>query len=251
MADKGKGSNRRKKTLTSAQRLQLQKQAQAAAASQAASKKTSGTINQPTIGGQAVKTGDEYVPLSIQVAKSGEDLRRRQKKGIAWFEKKVKDFIKPGDAQYSHYQSQQKPFIGGMFFYIYDAKWKDKLEYWDALPLVIPIFFYDNGFLGLNLHYLDIQLRIKLLNKLMEFARTKNKRKYMELSYGLLKTLSQFDLVKPTIHRYLFDHLKTRLVKVNFESWEDAAYLPVQDFRKASASKVWADSRRIYKGGKR
>jgi hypothetical protein len=32
--------------------------------------------------------------------------------------------------------------------------------------------------------------------------------------------------------------------------WETAIYLPIQQFKKKSSKSVWADSRKVYQGGK-
>lgn len=179
------------------------------------------------------------------IAKTKEEARKRRSRGIAWFEDKIKRYVKNDtDHTWSNYQPKQVPFIGGMFFYIYDAKHKDKLPYWDALPLVIPFSIQDDRMTCINLHYLPIDLRIVLLKKLMEFSTKYKGREYMKISYNMLKSLSEIKLVKPTIHTYLYSHIKTRLIKVNADAWGVAAYLPVTEFQKATNRKVWSDSRR-------
>ena len=56
----------------------------------------------------------------------------------------------------------QKPRVGQMYSYIYNPKTKDKLPYYDMVPLVIPVSYTNNGFYGLNFHYLSLQERNKL-----------------------------------------------------------------------------------------
>ena len=77
--------------------------------------------------------------------------------------------------------------LGKMYFYYYDPKTKENLQYWDKFPLVIPIETYRDGFLGLNLHYISPKQRLVLLDALSEFA---NNSKYDEttrlrLTYNL------------------------------------------------------------------
>jgi hypothetical protein len=64
--------------------------------------------------------------------------------------------------------------IGRMYMFSYDAKWKDKLPYWDAFPLIFPIDFKKDGFLGINLHYLPPVLRAKLMDELYTRADRKD-----------------------------------------------------------------------------
>lgn len=133
-------------------------------------------------------------------------------------------------------------FIGGMFVYKYDPKTKETLPWWDALPVVIPIEMYDDGWLGLNLHYIPPRMRIKLMEKLLSFKqRAGSDKAYMRLSYDFLRGALESKLFDPCIKRYLASHLETPLIRVDDEHWEKVAMLPIQEFRYANAQKVWAN----------
>jgi len=138
--------------------------------------------------------------------------------------------------------------IGRMFYFVYDAKHKDTLPYFDRFPLVIPIEMYKDGFLGLNLHYLHPKQRMILLDKLSSFATDDryDLNTKLRLSYKLLASASRLYEVTPCIKRYLYGHMQTRLVEVFAEEWDIAALLPVENFSGATTSKVWADSRKKF-----
>jgi hypothetical protein len=181
-----------------------------------------------------------------------EEARKRSSRGIAWFEDKIKRYIKNDNTHnISNYQAVQLPRIGGVYTLIYDAKHKATLPYWDQFPLIIPFSIKGDRMTCINLHYLPIDLRVKLLKKLMEYTIKYKGRERMNISYTLLKSIAELNLVKPTIHTYLFDHMKTRLIKANYDVWGIIAYLPYQKFVGASSAKVWSDSKRIINGGKR
>jgi hypothetical protein len=103
------------------------------------------------------------------------------------------------------------------------------------------------------LHYLPIPLRIKLFDKLLQFADDKSLDKItkLRLSYSLLKSVSQFPEVRPTIKRYLSSQVKSQLRKVDAVDWEIALFLPVEQFQKEKKERVWADSRRMVQNLKR
>ena len=129
-----------------------------------------------------------------------------------------------------------------MFFY--DPKWKKKLPYYDTFPLVLPIEKYPDGFLGINMHYLPIPLRIRLLDSLVDFS---NNTKFDEstkliVNYSKLKNVR---LIKPTLHRYLAGHTKSQFRRIDADEFTIATLLPVQRFKKESASTVWSDSRKM------
>ena len=84
-------------------------------------------------------------------------------------------------------ESEQIP--GGMFMYFYDPKTKATLPYYDKFPLTVIVGPAPGGFTGLNLHYLPMVLRAKLLDALMDITSDK---KYddntkFNLSYNTLK----------------------------------------------------------------
>jgi hypothetical protein len=121
-----------------------------------------------------------------------------------------------------------KAFIGKMYMFRYDPKYKDILPVWDKFPLVIPIEMYDDGFLGLNLHYLDPYSRLVLLDRLHDFI---NNDKYddttvFRLSYDLLSQSRRYKLIEDCIKRYLLNHVMSSLIYIEPDNWETAIFLP-------------------------
>ena len=54
-----------------------------------------------------------------------------------------------------------QPLLGSMYMFYYDPKHKEELPYYDRFPLIFPYKKVKGGFMGLNLHYLPLQLRAK------------------------------------------------------------------------------------------
>ena len=143
---------------------------------------------------------------------------------------------------------KDKSIIGKMYFFFYDPKTKDSLPYYDRFPLVIPIERYSDGFLGLNLHYIHPKQRIILLDKLSDTATNKrfDEKTKLRLSYQYLSAASTAFQAMPCIKRYLFNHLTSRFLEIPADEWDIAALLPVEQFEKASTSKVYAESRKRF-----
>lgn len=121
-------------------------------------------------------------------------------------------------------------FIGRMFIYSYDPKFKNILPVWDKFPLVLPMDIYSDGFLGLNLHYLDPYNRLALLDRLHDFI---NNDKYNDttrfnLTYSLLSKSRRYRLIEPCVKRYLFSHITSSIIYIEPKHWETAIFLPVQ-----------------------
>ena len=135
---------------------------------------------------------------------------------------------------------------GTMVLYKYDPKLKETLPYYDTFPLGIIIDYNadGSGFYSLNLHYLPYVLRARLLQKLMDFASDKklSDKAKLNMSWSMLKAASKYDLVKPCIKQYLFDHVRSPFRKIQPKDWATAILLPVENFKKSSMQNVWADS---------
>lgn len=133
---------------------------------------------------------------------------------------------------------------GEMYLFMYDPKTKDTLPYWDQFPLVFPFRKLPDGFIGLNLHYLPYQLRIRLLDRLLEY---KNNNKFdettrLKFSWNIIQGVSKLKIAEPCVHRYLTSHLKSPMKRIDSADWASALMLPVERFVGASRQQVWSES---------
>ena len=171
------------------------------------------------------------------------DEARGRPRSTAWYKEKIKEFGKPGALNLIRDgKRNNKPFYGRLNMFFYDPKFKKTLPYYDAFPLVLPLEIYSDGFLGINLHYLPIPLRIKLLDKLVDYS---NNTKFDESTKLMVdyKKLKRIDLIKPTIHKYLAGQTKSQFRRIDADEFTIATLLPVQRFKKASDREVWKESR--------
>ena len=136
-----------------------------------------------------------------------------------------------------------RPSAGRLNMFFYEPKTRARLPYYDVFPLVLPLEPIKGGFLGMNFHYLPYLLRFRLLQRLQRFADggLKSTTK-IEANYDDVKGIN---LVKPTIKKYLYNQTRSQFLRIDFDEAALAAYLPVQQFRKAGTGRVWSDSRRM------
>ena len=159
-------------------------------------------------------------------------LRKSGKEPYQWYRNRIKELGTPSQTQLIRDgKITGRVNFGALNMFIYDPKLKNKLPYYDTFPLVLPIERYRDGFLGINFHYLPYALRARLLSRLDPNA-----------NYSALKNVR---LVKPTLKRYLNNNVRSRFRKLEEEDFMTAIMLPVQRFKKSSASKVWSDSRKV------
>lgn len=172
----------------------------------------------------------------------------RSKESRAWFMNKAKNLnvSRSKLMKEEPIELRSRPAVGKMYMYFYDPKHKETLPYYDRFPLIIMVGPAPKGFMGLNLHYLPLDVRAKFLDALLG---TINNERYDEstrfrLSYDMLKRASRLRAFRPCLKRYLSSHVRSRLALVPAPEWEIATFLPTADFEKASSSEVYRDSRR-------
>lgn len=171
-----------------------------------------------------------------------DNLQTRSKKARDWLRRNLKtlqlsqkNILKNTDNLFA-----KRIMVGKMYFYSYDPKTKDTLPFYDQFPLVIAIENYADGFLGLNLHYISPTQRIALLNKLYVLLNNKNfdETTKLRISYDILNGASRFKEFAPCVKRYLYPHLRSKIVEIPPSDWEIAIFLPTERFVGATSTKV-------------
>ena len=164
---------------------------------------------------------------------------------FTWYRNRIKELGTPNTAELLRSGKLNKqPIPKHLNMFIYAPKFAKKLPYYDTFPLVLPLEKYSDGFLGINLHYLPIPLRLGLLDNLVDFSSDTNfdDNTILNVSYNAVKRIRA---VKPTLHKYLAGYVKSRFRRIDADEFTIATLLPVQRFKKESADKVWSDSRRM------
>lgn len=139
---------------------------------------------------------------------------------------------------------------GFMYHFIYDAKTKDTLPYWDKFPLIVAVKPADAGFYGLNLHYLHPMLRARLLDRLMKNTNNDawDETTKMRINYNMLTATAALKYFKPCFKHYLFENISSRIMMVPSSEWEIAMFLPTEKFTGANKNKVWMESKKSVMG---
>jgi hypothetical protein len=178
----------------------------------------------------------------------------REQTSRDWFRKTASSFGRVSESQLLKGGSERlrtNISIGSMYMYTYDAKHKKTLPYFDRFPLVFPFKKVSGGFMGINLHYLPLPYRAKLMDSLYSIS---NNNRYNEttkigMTYNILNGSSKFRYFKPCIKKYLTTQLRSKFLYVYPSEWDIALFLPLERFEGAGKSKVYADSRNIIRGG--
>tara|TARA_Y100000817_G_scaffold314441_1_gene313289 strand:- start:1696 stop:2292 length:597 start_codon:yes stop_codon:yes gene_type:complete len=191
-----------------------------------------------------------FQQLQIGAFRAG--ITPRTKESQKWFRSKIKSLAIPSNMrlmQQEPLELRNRQGIGNMYMYVYDAKHKETLPYFDRFPLTIVVGPAKGGFMGINLHYLPPMLRAKFLDGLMDVT---NNKKFDEstrfsVTIRMMEGASKLKYFKPCLKHYLTRQIRTRLALVPAPEWEIAAFLPTANFStptgRQGVERVYSDSR--------
>ena len=184
---------------------------------------------------------------------------------MRWYRQKVQELLpRPQVRQmiregYKEGKVTVRPNFGTMNLFYYRPKTPQRLKYWDIFPLVIPMGRrLNNGFVGINFHYLSVPQRWALLERLQAFQ-TSSLLNAFDAEEGAGEVVSLFwsqikkvRAVKPIVRRYLTEYMMSRFLKIELSEMLIAASLPVERFYEGTWSKrkrvqpqeVFRDTRR-------
>ena len=192
-----------------------------------------------------------FQKLELEAFRAG--INPRTQESREWFRRRIQRLTRVNrDALMREQEINRRAShsYGSMFMYFYDPKHKKKLPYYDRFPLTIPVEPAEGGFRGINLHYLPPILRAKFLDALLNVT---NNKKYDEstkfrLTNVLLNGSRNLRYFKPCFKHYLLSQVKSRFAEVPAPEWEIATFLPTAQWEKASAGRVYSDSRKASNG---
>ena len=160
-----------------------------------------------------------------------------------WFEEKALKVKNAGSARNRLLDADERfadvsnQFVGGMYFFRYDPKYKLTLPMYDKYPLAIVIDRYSDGFLGLNTHYLtrgqrgrmvglfnDFYTKKKLFNGIM----SKSSRSNWDIIQSATTGLESFS--KECVKRYLYTHVRSQFIRINKDEYDKAVQLPIEEW---------------------
>lgn len=195
---------------------------------------------------QDAKTGRFISPYDVLRARVRETSPESAWK---WYKTKIKELGIPDPMSLNQAiranfgRNNATALIGGLYLFGYDAKGKDKLNYWDAAPLTLIFEFTEDGFIGINVHYMSPVWRFRFLAKLLEnAAKPMSADDLLKVNWDLLGNVAKFPECRNSVKRYLANHIRTRLKRVEPEDYRLAIALPFEAFQKKTKQEVWRDT---------
>ena len=184
---------------------------------------------------------------------------------IRWYRQKVQELLpKPQVRRMIRegFKTQKvtvRPNFGMMNLFYYRPKGAEKLPYYDVFPLVIPMGRrLNDGFVGLNFHYLSVPQRWLLLERLSMFQMPSELDSFdTEEGAGDVMALFWSKIrrkrgVKPIVRRYLTKNIQSYFLKIELSEMLIALAIPMERFytgkwggkKRYVAEKVYRQTRR-------
>ncbi len=191
----------------------------------------------------------DRVTDAIKSGTVGQEVKRSAK----WFQDKIKGlkgearnrfsstnpnkFYREAETKINPNVFKRRVSLGEIFCYHYNPKHRMTLPFYDMFPMIMLIGADKDTFTGLNFHYLQPKYRAILLDRVNA-----------KVGSGLInwKKIAKIPQVAPTVKKYRFDHIMKKVVPIEESEQEIAIFLPLERFKKASKSSVWADSKRNF-----
>ena len=170
--------------------------------------------------------------MAISILEPLKDKQGGIRKSVDWYRRNIADLGNRATAAALMRSGKLNgiPSKGRLNFFFYDPKYKQVLPLYDRFPLVLPLETIPGGFMGLNFHYIRPVQRISLLNNLQRFATGGMKPSTrIDATYDGIKGVR---ITKNMIKKYLYGHVRSSFLRVDFDEAALAVMLPVQQFRK-------------------
>ena len=184
---------------------------------------------------------------------------------IRWYRQKVQELLPKPQVRrmiregYKEGKVTVRPNFGMMNLFYYRPQGAAKLPYYDVFPLVIPMGRrLNNGFVGINFHYLSVPQRWLLLERLSMFQVPSELDAFdTEEGGGDVMALFWSKIrrkrgVKPIVRRYLTKYIQSRFLKIELSEMLIALAIPMERFytgkwggkKRYLAEKVYRQTRR-------
>jgi len=143
-------------------------------------------------------------------------------------------------------------FPGRMYTFLYRAK--NMGNPYDRTPLIISLprtkkMEENNLIFGMNLHYIDPELRQFFVERLLKISSRRFGEKppprgagFFYIDYDLIKTI-RFVFGMPCIRTYSLDRVIGKPIMIPSNEWGNAVALPYDNFVLTTNKRIWLESR--------
>lgn len=188
----------------------------------------------------------------FRTQRNKKDIDILTKKALNWFRLNVDKYVKKKETTYSKGAELGTPtftpVVGRFYLYKYDPKWKDELPIYDIMPLVLITSVTENGWYGINFHYMPPIARYKIMSEMYKIQSNTVwiEKKKIQLSWAAAEKIGaavgKSKELNHSIKQYLSGHCRSALINIEPKHWDMVLFLPFQRFKfKDGAKPLYKD----------
>lgn len=132
-----------------------------------------------------------------------------------------------------------KAQLGAMYLMVYDAKWKNELEFWDMLPMFILIGKKGDRWFGINLHYVPWTWRKSLAKELMKRYSWKKRIQYKDIVSAFKSAKAPMGYLYLCLRSYLYSHIRSEVKMFDYQNYDVVVDNVMPKFKKASEEYIY------------
>jgi len=149
------------------------------------------------------------------------DLNIKIAKSVGWLNSTL--------AKVLHTKKSSAVKVGKMYTFAYAPIGAETLPYWDRFPLVIVLEIRKHTIVGINIHYIPMKDRIKILKKLVGSASTTglSVKSKLQSAFADIKKIPKYNYM---IKQYHGAGVKSAILEIPGNEWGQAVTLPYANF---------------------
>ena len=197
-----------------------------------------------------------FLKIINKIQKDKPEFNKKSKEALLWYKKKVGSLIRgKKDPRTIYEQNSKKPLRveGQLLTFVYDAKGKKELPYFDKYPLCLVLSLNKGGFTGLNFHYLSPLDRAIFMDSLYKYFVAGEERGVVAIDYEMLiRGGAKFKFHKACIKQYRYDCMSSSVSIISPDLWDLALFIPSENFvsftgNSTNRDQIYEDSKQLYK----
>jgi hypothetical protein len=159
---------------------------------------------------------------------------RKQREAVQWLSNEIENipnFTKqPGQPLAK--KKPEVPPICEVVLFKYNATHGNSFGYWDKFPLVIMVRPFPDHFFGFNLHYLNMDIRTKILSTMNNLSKSSAGNKDMEFRklYPFLSAIVKVGQFNFAYKNYSYNNFESEFLVIHKEHYHFISQLPIAKF---------------------
>ena len=129
--------------------------------------------------------------------------------------------------------------LGNMYIHVYDAKWKNTLEWWDAHPMWILLRKTGDRMHGINLNYIPWLWRKNLTKKFLKMASWGKRITYRDIKLAFQAGRVPLGYCALAYRTYLYSHIRSPIYMFDSNNYEYALDNLTAKWKKATEQKIF------------